>query len=403
MRLREVRSNFKRISPFIGIQALIVLFYFWQHIADWSLLEISRIKGQFNFQDFVTIFTSSECFRDIGLQIYVPEATRPLCFYPYGRTLIYLIDLARISSILAPAIIVLISFAIMHISVKFFSPMNRSEKTFFLLTLISPPLWLAFERGNADLLICLLVLISAYFSFKNKVHFTVAILLLTTLIKFYTFPLLILILWRQRRTIHWFISVVLIVTTSYIIFTDIQMQNLQQPGSFAFGSPVVTFWINALSSNLNLPINEVSIRIGQVLGILILGMIALIFFTKLKVKSQLSNSAYYSLSDHCFYSLGVVYVTCFTLGMSYDYRLIFSALAGVFFIRSFENLGNLRWWFGICWLLSLWLSVFGFGLSPKMHLLIQWIGNGFDFITAGLILSLIVREIGIRQLPDRIS
>jgi hypothetical protein len=181
------------------------------------------------------------------------------------------------------------------------------------------------------------------------------------------------------------------------------MQNLQQPGSFAFGSPVVTFWINALSSNLNLPINEVSIRTGQVLGILILGMIALIFFTKLKIKSQLSNSAYYSLSDHCFCSLGVVYVTCFTLGMSYDYRLIFSALAGVFFVRSFENLGNLRWWFGICWLLSLWLSVFSFGLSPKMHLLIQWIGNGFDFITAGLILSLIVREIGIRQLPDRIS
>jgi len=387
----------------MGLQSLIVLFYTWQHFANWPLLQMSRIRGQFNFQDFVSIFTSAECFKEIGLQIYVPDASRPLCFYPYGRTLIYLIDLFRIPSALAPAIILLISLLILNLSLMFLRNAGPSEKKFIFLVFISPPLWLAFERGNADLLICLLVLVSAYASYKGKVYWAISTLVLATLIKFYTLPLLMLILWRRRKNINLFTSVTLVSIISYIILTDIQMQNLQQPGSFAFGSPVVTFWINAISSNLNLPLGVISVRTGQIIGLSILALIAALFFKKFNFPSQLRDLNSFSLSGHCFFHLGVVYVTCFALGMSYDYRLIFSALAGIFFIRSLENFGNRRLKFANVWLLSLWLSVFSFGLSPKSHLLIQWCGNVFDFITAGLILSLIVKELDIRQLRDRIS
>ena len=386
----------------MGLQSLIVLFYTWQHFANWPLLQMSRIRGQFNFQDFVTIFTSTECFREIGLQIYVPDASSPLCFYPYGRTLIYLIDLFRIPPALAPAIVVLISLMILNIALLFLRNAGRDEKIFIFLVFVSPPLWLAFERGNADLLICLLVLVSAYAAYKGKTFLEISILVLATLIKFYTLPLLILILWRRRKNINPFASLILVSIISYIILTDILMQNLQQPGSFAFGSPVVTFWINAISSHLNLPLDAISIRNGQVIGLFFLALIAALFFKMFTFPPQLRNLNSFSLSGHCFFHLGVVYVTCFALGMSYDYRLIFSALASIFFLRSLENFGNRRLKFATVWLLSLWLSVFSFGFSPKIHLLIQWCGNVFDFITAGLILSLIVKELSIRQLRDRI-
>ena len=230
----------------------------------------------------------------------------------------------------------------------------------------------------------------------NRIVGSVATLTLATLIKFYTFPLLLIVLWKNRKVLSQFLSILLILAIAYIIFFDIQAQHLQQPGSFAFGTPIVTFWINAFSSNFNLPIGEVTIRLGHFIGLALLGVITAAFLLKDAVITNLLWSKSASLCENCFFYLGTVYVSCFVLGMSYDYRLIFSALAGLFFMQATKTLGAYRWLLISIWALSLWLSVFSFGLSPKMHLLVQWIGNGLDFVTAGLITSLIIKRADIR-------
>jgi hypothetical protein len=398
MKYVSVRGRIKENLILDWVQALIILFYFLQYILGWPLLKLSRIKGQFNFQDFVTIFTAADCFKTIGLQIYVPDPTSQLfCFYPYGRTFIYIIDLFRIPAFLAPGIIIIVGFFILNLTLKFLNTKTRAEKVIAFLFLASPPFWLAFERGNADLLICLLVLTAAFMTTTNRIVGSIAILTLATLIKFYTFPLLLIVLWNNRKVLSQFLSVVLILTTSYIIFFDIQAQHLQQPGSFAFGTPIVTFWINALSSNFNLPMGEVTIRLGHFIGVTLLGVITAVFLMKGAIITDLFRPKKASLGENCLFYLGTVYASCFVLGMSYDYRLIFSALAGLFFMQATKTLGAYRWLLISIWALSLWLSVFSFGLSPKMHLLLQWVGNGFDFVTAGLIISLIIKQADIRM------
>lgn len=396
-----VRSRIKEILILDWVQALIILFYFSQYILEWPLLKLSRIKGQFNFQDFVTIFTSADCFRTIGLQIYVPDPTMQLCFYPYGRTFIYIIDLFRIPAFLAPVIIITVGFFILNFTLKFLNTSTRVEKVIAFLFLASPPFWLAFERGNADLLICLLVLTAAFMTTKNRIVGSVATLTLATLIKFYTFPLLLIVLWKNRKVLSQFRIVMLILATAYIIFFDVQAQNLQQPGSFAFGAPIMTFWINALSSNFNLPLGEVTIRFGHLIGLALLSVITAGFLLKGAVITNLFRPKSNSLCENCLFYLGTVYVSCFVLGMSYDYRLIFSALAGLFFMQATKTLGAYRWLLISIWATSLWLSVFSFGLSPKMHLLVQWVGNGFDFVTAGLIISLLIKQADIRIYRNR--
>ena len=396
-----VRSRIKEILILDWVQALIILFYFSQYILEWPLLKLSRIKGQFNFQDFVTIFTSADCFRTIGLQIYVPDPTMQLCFYPYGRTFIYIIDLFRIPAFLAPVIIITVGFFILNFTLKFLNTSTRVEKVIAFLFLASPPFWLAFERGNADLLICLLVLTAAFMTTKNRIVGSVATLTLATLIKFYTFPLLLIVLWKNRKVLSQFRIVMLILATAYIIFFDVQAQNLQQPGSFAFGAPIMTFWINALSSNFNLPLGEVTIRFGHLIGLALLSVITAGFLLKGAVITNLFRPKSNSLCENCLFYLGTVYVSCFVLGMSYDYRLIFSALAGLFFMQATKTLGAYRWLLIFIWATSLWLSVFSFGLSPKMHLLVQWVGNGFDFVTAGLIISLLIKQADIRIYRNR--
>lgn len=403
MRLSLGRIKPEKFFAFGGIQALILSFYSIQFYLDWPLLKISEIRGQFNFQDFITIFTSAKCFREIGLEIYVPDPSKPLCFYPYGRTFIYLIDLFRIPADLAPALVVLIGILIVFLTINFLSITGSLEKLIIVLVLISPPLWLAIERGNADILICLLVLLAAYYSNKKQIKLSIFLLVIATLIKFYTLPLLLVELWRRRDYIRVYVSLVLVAAVSFVIFIDIQSQYLQQPGSFAFGSPVVTFWINAVSNNFNLPIREISIKEGQLIGVVLLGIIVTFLSRLLGNLSIDVNRGDNSLSDICLFYLGSVYVTCFVLGMSYDYRLIFSALAGLFFIRSCNIFEAKQGWILIIWLLSLWLSVFSFGFSPKMHLLLQWIGNIFDFFTAGLIISIFTRHLDIRAFRARIN
>lgn len=381
---RQIRHNY-------GPQAIVVLFYLIQHFLNWPLLKISRMRGEFNFEDFVTIFTSAKCFQTIGLQIYVPDESRPLCFYPYGRSFVFLIDLLRIPASFAPIIIVLVSLLILHAAARLLGETMIFEKSVFVLIFISPPLWLGFERGNADLLICLLVLTAAYLISTNKGVLGIWVLVLSTLIKFYTFPLLLFVLWKYKPKANKLLLTVGLFALSFVIFTDIQAQHLQQPGSFAFGSPIVTFWINALNSNLNLGLNEITPRVGQPIGVLLVLIISIFFLKAKHFSTQALALTASDLKKNSFTYLGVVFVTCFLLGMSYDYRLIFSALAGLVLITS-RNLQKVWKYLIACiWLPSLWLSVFSFGLSPKNHLLLQWVGNIFTFFIAGLVIAMVIR------------
>lgn len=381
---RQIRHNY-------GPQAIVVLFYLIQHFLNWPLLKISRMRGEFNFEDFVTIFTSAKCFQTIGLQIYVPDESRPLCFYPYGRSFIFLIDLLRIPASFAPIIIVLVSLLILHAAARLLGETTIFEKSVFVLFFISPPLWLGFERGNADLLICLLVLTAAYLISTNKGVLGIWVLVLSTLIKFYTFPLLLFVLWKYKPKANKLLLTVGLFALSFVIFTDIQAQHLQQPGSFAFGSPIVTFWINALNSNLNLGLNEITPRVGQPIGVLLVLVISIFFLKAKHFSTQALALTASDLKKNSFTYLGVVFVTCFLLGMSYDYRLIFSALAGLVLITS-RNLQKVwKYLIASIWLPSLWLSVFSFGLSPKNHLLLQWVGNIYTFFIAGLVIAMVIR------------
>lgn len=381
---RQIRHNY-------GPQAIVVLFYLIQHFLNWPLLKISRMRGEFNFEDFVTIFTSAKCFQTIGLQIYVPDESRPLCFYPYGRSFIFLIDLLRIPASFAPIIIVLVSLLILHAAARLLGETTIFEKSVFVLFFISPPLWLGFERGNADLLICLLVLTAAYLVSKNKSVLGIWLLVLSTLIKFYTFPLLLFVLWQYKPKANKPLLTVGLFALFLVIYTDIKAQHLQQPGSFAFGSPIVTFWINAVNSNLNLGLNEITPRVGQPIGVLLVLIISIFFLKAKHFSTQALSLTASDLNKNSFTYLGVVFVTCFILGMSYDYRLIFSALAGLVLITS-RNLQKVWKNLIACiWLPSLWLSVFSFGLSPKNHLLLQWVGNIFTFFIAGLVIAMVIR------------
>jgi hypothetical protein len=381
---RQLRHNF-------GPQAIVVLFYLTQHFLNWPLLRISRMRGEFNFEDFVTIFTSAKCFQTIGLQIYVPDESRPLCFYPYGRSFIFFIDLFRIPASWAPIIIVLVSFLILHGASRLLGETTFFEKSIFVLFFVSPPLWLGFERGNADLLICLLVLFSAYLTSKNKSLLAIWVLVISTLIKFYTFPLMVFVIWKYKPKANKFLLTGGFFALSFVMFTDIHAQHLQQPGSFAFGSPIVAFWINALNSNLNLGLNVITPRVGQLIGILLVLIISIFFLKTRYISSQVLALNKNELQENCFTHFGVVFVTCFLLGMSYDYRLIFSALAGLFLIKSRSSQKAWKYLIACIWLPSLWLSVFSFGLSPKNHLLVQWVGNLFTFITAGLVIAMVIR------------
>jgi len=340
----------------------------------------------FNFEDFVTIFTSAACFREIGLQIYLPNTEGKFCFYPYGRAFIYFIDLFRIPAVAAPALIILVAITILELLRRELKDVSKIQVIYILLLLLSPPVWLAIERGNADLLICLLVMFAGLAMNYKRPGIALVIIFVATIIKFYTLPLLIILAVRQYNSKLRSMGLLLCLASVIIIYSDIKMQNLQQPGSFAFGAPIVTFMLNAVVSNLDIPIEPISVRTGHILGISLTIFLSLLL-KRFKIFSvEFQKGVIQNSSMLLFEFLSIVYVSCFLLGMNYDYRLIFSVMSGIFFFLTFKVDRNAKK-FAIVWLASLWLSVYSFGLSPAMHLMIQWLGNVFGFFVIACLIS----------------
>ena len=386
MRLFSSLNTPMHKSRLLWIFPPVYIFYISQFLFDWPLLRQSRIRGIFNFEDFVTIFTSAACFREIGLQIYLPTTEGEFCFYPYGRAFIYFIDLFRIPAVAAPALIILVALSILELLRRELKDVSKFQTIYILLSLLSPPVWLAIERGNADLMICLLVMFAALAMNYKRPGIALVIIFVATIVKFYTLPLLIILVVRQYNSKFRSMGILLCLASIVIIYSDIKMQNLQQPGSFAFGAPIVTFMLNAVVSNLDLPFEPISVRTGHILGILLIIFLSLLLkrFKFFLVESQASINQ--NSSIFFFEFLSIVYISCFLLGMNYDYRLIFSVMSGIFFFLTFKVDINAKI-FAFFWLVSLWLSVYSFGLSPAMHLMIQWLGNIFGFFVIACLIS----------------
>ena len=165
----------------------------------------------------------------------------------------------------------------------------------------------------------------------------------------------------------------------------------------SFGVPSIGLWINLIGENLGLGWLHLGALAGHVLGLIVfVASIAILRIFTIRRSEDFVFLDYRETAekeiDTLFLILGSVFITCYLLGMNYDYRLIFIVASGLTLVAQTKQ-GILRKELQYLLIIGVWLSSFSFGvqnLSYSLFALIQFIGDfTLGIFTAFLSLRLV--------------
>lgn len=336
----------------------------------WLPLQYWNIAGSIPFTDLASVLGSVDCYRQIGFQIYEYPIGHG-CAYNYGSFLMRFISFFGLgkNETLEIGFVFIFFFAILVGFAVYFLKISEYKSLIFLgFVVFSPPILLLFERGNLDILIYALILIAALASGRRWINISLIIIFITTLFKFYSLVLYLFLTTMQKanRAIPFF---VIAITGMFQILEDYE----RGPGFInivwvSFGGPVAGLYLGYLG--IDLP------YIWSILFGLFLLLIAVFsiyslsrsasLFADLHIEKLFPNSY---LREIYVFNL-VTHVTCYVLGMSFDYRLVFLATSCVLLIFNDQVSKNYQRILAVALLVTLWTSANILFLQPLGDIII---------------------------------
>ena len=373
------------------------------YASSWAPLKMQGIGGGHNYSDLSSVVNAAKCYEEIGSRVFTVTGD---CSYQYGLFLLKFINFFHLNSI---STFVLGGFffifgAVLLTLIGVWAVERRSHVYLAPLLLLSPGAWLLLERGNFDLLNILFITI-AILSLNTRISPLGAVLLLATaLMKFYTFPLLLLfILLEKNKWLRVAVAISSIVIIQPMVKDIISAPSHPNPMFAAFGLPVPGLWVNffAWRFNFDILLNMYSLyAVG-----FILFFVALLYFyfgrASVSMREKFSNMSFSSeLDRNIFLFSSLTYVSCFIAGSNFDYRLIFLSISLVLVNKAlmdsihFKILVSLE-------LSALWLTYFYFGATGPIPVLLSITGNAAQLILA-VILSAKLAEMCFLELKKSI-
>lgn len=355
-----------------------MVIYLFNFLLNWPVSRWSDTStGSYLFTDFETLFIwATECRVNVGFphlfSVYSQiEASETCKGFTYGTTLIILLSILPINLEfyvgVALAVGVFSVFALgFYLTTSY--RMTFWQKVLLTVVIFSPGTYLLFERGNLDLQILLLVLMAAALFARGIYLPAYFVLLFATLLKFYTLPLVVLVSLLAKNVRDRILSTVLTsLTLAWVIFDYSRGPILQVYGPLQFGYPVLDHYFEWL---------EISVQLlPSVIGFLAPWLVwALLVLTERKAgdlyQTKLRKSLDALEGDYAFIFTAVTFCAMFFVGLNYDYRLIFVAVAGVGLILKLKVSRGIK---AALWILLL-IAVWGSGAF----------GGNFTFIPAAI-------------------
>jgi hypothetical protein len=343
---------------FISLSAL--------QLTTWIPLRYWSAWGGGNFLDTWQILKYAKCYETVGLSVY--ENTGTECSnYLYGRTLLQLLSFLRIDASLTQffgyTFLLLLAISLSMV----FPIKNGRDCLVFTLVLFSPPVMLLADRGNFDILVFFILIHVAKSTARGNFLLAYILLSITVLLKYYTAPVFLLLIFYSKLPREKILGAVLLLTCSGLAFRDIAITDAQYPhGSDAqFGFTVWGEYLNKFSST---QVNE--IQIYFISATVFISILILTFISSQKFVRQ--NFEIPNTSDwksFAFWIFLIVSISCYFGGMNFDYRLIFFAstflLVGRAHSCSFPQL------LINSMVVVLWLSFPSGGLQPLGDLVVE--------------------------------
>lgn len=261
---------------------------------------------------------------------------------------------------------------------------------FFLI--FSPGTFLLFERGNFDQIIFLLVLGAAVLFARKKFFASITLLILATVTKFYTIPLLLYQLLLSRTAAQKILAGgFLAIGTAWVLAEVNRGDFLPAQGSVQFGFPVLNHYFEWLG-----------LSVAPLPNLIAIASPLLVWFSLMatqrkgtqRLAARRKSTAAELGGDYVFQFMGILFVGMFFVGLSYDYRLLFLAVAGISLIVRGDWLPVERWFLWLSLLFALWgsaalgnsLTIIPTDIKPYLIGGFQLFGDVLVFVWVGILL-----------------
>lgn len=335
-------------------------------LTTWIPLRYWGAWGGGNFLDTWQILRYGKCYETVGLSVYENSGTN-CSNYLYGRTLLQLLSFLKIdvsqTQFLGYVFLLLLAVGLSMV----FPIKSQKDCLTFVLVLVSPPIMLLADRGNFDILIFFILILVAKSMIRGNIYFAYGLLSFTVLLKYYTAPIFLLLIFYSKSTRDRIFGILLLFTTAWFSFRDIAITEANYPhGSDAqFGFSVWGEYLNQYSST---QVNEIQ-KYAISAAIFSCILLVVLFTTKRFRLQEIEIDEACNWQTFAFWIFLVVSITCYFGGMNFDYRLVFYASTILLAIKVFPNLLPRPMVNSL--MIVLWFSFPSGGLQPLGDLVIE--------------------------------
>ena len=363
---------------------LLFAFFIAQQFTGWYLLRISSMHAERSFIDLRLVLHSADCARKIGWEIF-SKYSQYECSYIYGSNLIRFLNFINVNENQTDIIGII---WIMGLCIVFGWVMTETNlpglvsNLLILLAIISPPFQLLLERGNFDIIIIFLLVLTAFLIKSKFINLASVPIFLAATFKFYPLVLLPALMSQFRERIILLVYFFCFIASTLFIGSDLLANNLgfPRPAASAFGLPIFGIYLHQVGIYLSAPSESLLGLVVLVVTMMLIHLTAKKYNTKptlVPTLGQCKSSAerFSLLSLYCF--LG-----CYISSTGYDYRLVFLVIPMFnLIIPRCENrkLKYLLWSFTLS---AAWTS-FNVGIFQPFGDLI------LNVLVAGLLLSIL--------------
>lgn len=335
-------------------------FYLTQYFLGWPMLRFWNVANNGNFEDLVGLIAVSNCYEEVGMNVYTKGETFCHNFF-YGRFTLWLLSALNIGNSFAIPLGFIFLATLSMILAKYFEStlfvnFDRPNAIFFSFCIVlSPPLQLLAERANLDILIFLLIYSTAHLLYKTS-RFALITIGFATLLKFYTLPLYLILVFRHTYSIRFRLFCFLIfLSHCYWVVFELNFISAYKDfygvatNSVFHWQSAIAFINNTISINLN---KSEAFRINLIFHIILL-YLAYILFKKLNFNLSAHPD---SKSRFLFHVFALIFLISYFSGASADYRLILPVSAALALLNLYNTPSPIKIILVEILILTLWFS-----------------------------------------------
>jgi hypothetical protein len=384
----------------IGFSNLITVI---NYLLDWPLVKFANFRVP-DFTDSQPL-KSIECFGSLGLNVYdIENPAFPDCGYNYGSILLVLGKVLGLNGGIyrqVSIIFALLVSTIIAIVLGNYLTSNLKLTYFLVFVLVtSPPISFLFERGNFDQLIFILIFVAAFAQANKWRLLSLIIIALTALIKFYSFPLLVLFVIANWRFVNKFILIFTPILTFIMIFLDISRITWfpSTGGCCQFGGASFSYYFRFLGMTGHQDFWIITGVAILILGALVILKLPIRLFPVLRNTVDTKSNTMTTIQIFIEWT-SLIVITSYIAGFNYDYRLVFYVTGGLIIFQKITEYSTSNVVWALLFITSLWGTI-GLGsehVSNSITILVivtlfQIIGDLSLYLVVSYMVAFFIKE-----------